>query len=64
VIILSFVMRSNIMAIPLPHTRWGFDNNVIPGWSESATQARVSLEALRKFSELSPDVRVIYGHEQ
>ena len=49
------------MAIPLPHTRWGFDNNVIPGWSESATQARVSLEALRKFVELSPDVRVIYG---
>ena len=31
---------------------------------DSLVKKRVNLEALRKFSELSPDVRVIYGHEQ
>ncbi len=46
------------------HTRWGFENNVIPGWSEDEVLARKSLEALKKFSLENKDVRVIFGHER
>ena len=46
------------------HTRWGFENNVIPGWSEDEVLARESLEALKKFSLENNDVKVIFGHER
>ena len=45
------------------HTRWGFENDVIPGWSEDEDKARKSLEALRVFSMENKDVRVVFGHE-
>ncbi|MBV1920522.1 MAG: MBL fold metallo-hydrolase [Pseudomonadales bacterium] len=46
------------------HTRWGFENDVIPGWSEDEDEARKSLEALRTFSLENNDVRVVFGHER
>jgi N-acyl homoserine lactone hydrolase len=46
------------------HTRWGFENDVIPGWSEDEDEARKSLEALRTFSLENTDVRVVFGHER
>ena len=46
------------------HTRWGFENNVIPGWSEDEVLARKSLGRLRKFSRENRGVRVVFGHER
>lgn len=46
------------------HTRWGFENNVIPGWSEEENVARKSLVRLKQFSQENPDVRVVFGHER
>jgi len=46
------------------HTRWGFENNVVPGWSEDERLAKKSLEALRTFSRENMDVRVVFGHER
>lgn len=46
------------------HTRWGFENNVIPGWAEDKVAAMESLESLRKMAEMVPDVTVVYGHER
>lgn len=46
------------------HTRWGFENGVIPGWSEDDELARVSLNKLRLFSQQNSDVVVVYGHER
>jgi glyoxylase-like metal-dependent hydrolase (beta-lactamase superfamily II) len=45
------------------HTRWGFENNVPPGWSEDSDHARATLQQLRQFSAANPEVRVIPGHE-
>ena len=45
------------------HTRWGFENNVVPGWSEDEALAKKSLTALRKFSLENKEVRVVFGHE-
>lgn len=46
------------------HTRWGFENQVIPGWSEDSDAANQSLNNLVQFSAQNPNVRVVYGHER
>ncbi len=47
------------------HTRWGFDNDVIPGRFNDGdpNDSRRSLEQLRAFAKAYPEVRVVYGHE-
>jgi N-acyl homoserine lactone hydrolase len=45
------------------HTRWGFENGVIPGWSENDEQAQQSLDMLTGFIKRHPDVRVVLGHQ-
>ncbi|MBL4866502.1 MAG: MBL fold metallo-hydrolase [Pseudomonadales bacterium] len=45
------------------HTRWGFENGVIPGWSEDRDLAAKSLHKLMAFSDQNPNVRVIFGHQ-
>jgi N-acyl homoserine lactone hydrolase len=46
------------------HTRWGFENGVIPGWSENDTLALKSLRKLRQFIDENPAIRVVFGHER
>ena len=46
------------------HTRWGFENNVIPGWADDETLAQDSLERLRLWAEQNEEARVIFGHER
>lgn len=46
------------------HTRWGFENGVIPGWSEDDELAMNSLNKLMTFSNQNPDVTVIFGHQR
>lgn len=46
------------------HTRWGFENNVIPGWSEDDSEAEKSLQGLIQFSQQNPGVRIVFGHER
>ena len=64
---LSFLVNTDdgwvLLTGDASHTRWGFENNVIPGWSEDDAQARDSLSRLRRFALSHPEVRVIYGHE-
>jgi len=47
------------------HTRWGFDNDVIPGGFNDGDpkDARRSLAEMRAFARAYPEVRVVYGHE-
>lgn len=45
------------------HTRWGFENGVIPGWSEDADLAAKSLNKLIAFCNQNPDVRIVFGHQ-
>ncbi len=44
--------------------RWGFENDVIPGWADNETQARKSLASLKAMSRMFPDMKVIFGHER
>lgn len=46
------------------HTRWGFENNVIPGWANDVDAAKQSLASLRQMAAMYPEVTVIYGHEK
>ncbi|PCI43822.1 MAG: hypothetical protein COB51_11045 [Moraxellaceae bacterium] len=46
------------------HTRWGFENQVIPGWSEDNKQAKETLHKLTSFSQQNPDIRVLLGHQR
>jgi len=46
------------------HTKYGFENNIEPGWVENKVTAENSLQQLIKFYEKYQEVRVIYGHEQ
>ncbi len=47
------------------HTRWGFDNDVVPGGFNDGDprDSRRSLDELRAFAKAYPEVRVVYGHE-
>jgi glyoxylase-like metal-dependent hydrolase (beta-lactamase superfamily II) len=47
------------------HTRWGFDNDVVPGGFNDGDpkDSRRSLDQLRAFAKAYPEVRVVYGHE-
>ena len=46
------------------HTRYGFEQGIIPGWLDDEEQAVASLAQLREFAARYPQVRVIYGHQQ
>ncbi|WP_300428471.1 MBL fold metallo-hydrolase [uncultured Thalassolituus sp.] len=64
---LSFLINSSegwvLLTGDASHTRYGFDNNIIPGWAEDRNEAMRSLEALRTFAEKNPQITVIAGHE-
>lgn len=45
------------------HTRWGFENEVEPGWTWNREKMRQSLRQLITFAKRYPSVRVIFGHE-
>ena len=48
------------------HFAWAFANGVAArGWNAAGTaRARVSLEQLRAFAKMYPQVKLVYGHEQ
>jgi N-acyl homoserine lactone hydrolase len=48
------------------HFAWAFANGVAPrGWNAAGTaRAYVSLEQLRAFARLYPQVKLVYGHDQ
>ncbi len=46
------------------HTKYGFVNNIEPGWVDDRKLAVQSLSQLVKFYALYPELRVIFGHEQ
>lgn len=48
------------------HFAWAFANGVAPhGWNAAGTaRAYVSLEQLRAFAKMYPQVRLVYGHDR
>lgn len=46
------------------HTKYGFLNNIEPGWVHDQKAAENSLNQLRLFHNMFPDVKIIYGHER
>ena len=46
------------------HTKYGFTNNIEPGWVDDQQLAQNSLTQLVKFHEMYPLVDIIYGHER
>lgn len=46
------------------HTKYGFLNQIEPGWVEDQAKAAHSLEQLVEFHERYPKIEVIYGHER
>ncbi|MEH0158432.1 MBL fold metallo-hydrolase [Limibacter armeniacum] len=46
------------------HTRYGFINNIEPGWVDDQLSAENSLAQLVEFHEMFPNVEVIYGHQR
>ena len=46
------------------HTKFGFLNNIEPGWGDDREKAENSLQQLREFKRLFPETKVIYGHEE
>ncbi len=46
------------------HTRYGFENNIEPGWVDNRTAAENSLNQVVKFHQMFPKVHIIYGHER
>lgn len=65
---LSFLLHSThgwvLLTGDASHTRWGFENEVIPGWAEDAEQAAISLDHLITFVRQNPEVKVVYGQER
>lgn len=46
------------------HTKYGFENNIEPGWIDDQKVAENSLSQLINFHRMFPSVEVIYGHQQ
>ncbi|MBT34121.1 MAG: hypothetical protein CMO01_31035 [Thalassobius sp.] len=46
------------------HTKFGFENNIEPGWITDQQQAENSLSQLISFKKMYPETRVIYGHQK
>lgn len=46
------------------HTKYGFINNIESGWVDDQEAPEKSLNQLRSFHEMFPQVEVIYGHER
>jgi glyoxylase-like metal-dependent hydrolase (beta-lactamase superfamily II) len=46
------------------HTKYGFLNNIEPGWADDEQVATESLNQLRIFAANFPDVSIIYGHQK
>ena len=63
----SYVLNTSNETILLTgdasHTKYGFENNIEPGWVDDQEKAEKSLEQLRVFQQLMPSIRVIYGHQ-
>ena len=66
---LSFVVVTKtgpvLLTGDVSHTRWGFENGVIPGGFNDGDprDSRRSLAQLVAFKEAYPEVRVVFGHE-
>lgn len=66
---LSFVVVTKtgpvLLTGDVSHTRWGFENNVIPGGFNDGdlNDSRRSLEQLIAFKKAYPQIKVIFGHE-
>ena len=65
---LSYILMTNEGPILLTgdasHTKYGFQNNIEPGWVDNKELAEHSLRQLVKFHETYPTVKIIYGHER
>ncbi len=65
---LSYILITNEGTILLTgdasHTKYGFQNNIEPGWVDNKELAEHSLRQLVEFHEAYPSVRIIYGHER
>ena len=65
---LSYLLMTNEGPILLTgdasHTKYGFMNNIEPGWVDNKELAENSLMQLIKFTEMYPKVSIIYGHEK
>lgn len=46
------------------HTKYGFENQIEPGWVDDQVQAANSLKQLIQLKKQFPIIHVIYGHEQ
>jgi N-acyl homoserine lactone hydrolase len=48
------------------HTRWGFDNSVIPGRFNDGkkSDSRRSLDQIKAFANAYPSVKIFLGHER
>ena len=65
---LSYLLITNegpkLLTGDASHTKFGFRNNIEPGWVDDQLSAESSLSQLIKFHEMFPDIEVIYGHEK
>ena len=65
---LSYILITNEGAILLTgdasHTKYGFKNNIEPGWVDSKELAENSLRQLIEFYKKYPNIKIIYGHEK
>lgn len=65
---LSYLLMTNEGPILLTgdasHTKYGFMNQIEPGWVDDKELAENSLRQLINFHEEYPKIRVIYGHEE
>jgi glyoxylase-like metal-dependent hydrolase (beta-lactamase superfamily II) len=46
------------------HTKYGFVNNIEPGWVHDQPAAEFSLAQLVEFHRMYPTIEVIYGHQR
>lgn len=45
------------------HTKYGFVNQIEPGWVDNQKSAENSLKQLNQFYKMYPEIKIIYGHE-
>ena len=65
---LSYLLITNgdpiLLTGDASHTKYGFTNNIEPGWVENQELAEHSLSQLIQFHNLYPQLDIIYGHEK
>ena len=65
---LSYLMMSSegpvLLTGDASHTKYGFVNEIEPGWVQDRNLAFQSLMQLKTFATNHPSVKIIYGHER